>query len=66
MWKFHRKHYNDGFSINALSEYVTIFNNEVGKLIQKLDNMIDAPAFDISEYLYASNAQTIFRKSRTF
>lgn len=48
--------------MNTLRAFVPIFNEEVSKLVQKLNKKVDAPAFDISEYLYGSNAQTIFRK----
>lgn len=48
--------------MNTLRGFVPIFNNEVSKFISKLGKKADTPAFDISEYLYALNAQTVFRK----
>lgn len=62
VWKFYRKHYKDGFSINALNAFVPIFNEVVKKLQNKLDERVGTTEFDIFEHLYAFNAETILRK----
>lgn len=61
-WTFYRKHYKDGFSLNALNTFVPIFNNVMGKLLAKLHEKGDEIEIDVFENLYAFNAETIFRK----
>lgn len=61
IWKYYRKHINHGFSTNALKSFVPVFNRKAKKLMNKLNESVGGPAFDIFEHMYNFNMETIYR-----